>query len=159
MTFLQRLGLTVPIIQAPMAGVSTPELAAAVSNAGGLGSIAVGATDTGGARSMIEALKRRTDRAFNVNLFVHKAPRHDALRTTTWIKALEPQFREFGSAPPAELRTIYKSFADDDGMLDLLADQAPPVVSFHFGLPDERRVSKLKQADCVLISTATSFAA
>ncbi|MBN9059300.1 MAG: nitronate monooxygenase, partial [Rhizobiales bacterium] len=48
-----RLGVTLPIVQAPMAGVSTPALAAEVSNAGGLGSIGVGATDAGGARAMI----------------------------------------------------------------------------------------------------------
>ncbi|WP_304217814.1 nitronate monooxygenase family protein [Phenylobacterium aquaticum] len=158
MTLLHRLGLTVPIIQAPMAGVSTPELAAAVSNAGGLGSIGVGATDADGARGMIEALRRQTDRAFNVNLFVHKAPLEDAARTASWLAALEPQFRQFEASPPTELRTIYKSFADDEDMLDLLAEQAPPVVSFHFGLPDERRLSRLKRAGCVLLSTATSLA-
>ena len=50
MTFLNRLGLSVPLVQAPMAGVSTPALAAAVSNAGALGSIGVGATDAAGSR-------------------------------------------------------------------------------------------------------------
>ena len=75
MMLLQSLGVTLPIIQAPMAGVSTPELAAAVSNAGGLGSIGVGATDASGARAMIEAVKRQTGRAFNVKpLRAHRAP-------------------------------------------------------------------------------------
>lgn len=60
---LDRLGVTLPIIQAPMAGVSTPTLAVEVSNAGGLGSIGVGATDTPGARKMIEEVRARTDRA------------------------------------------------------------------------------------------------
>lgn len=60
-------GLSYPIIEAPMAGVSTPERAAAVSNAAGLGSIAVGATDADGARAMIAQLRMRTDRPFNVN--------------------------------------------------------------------------------------------
>lgn len=71
MSFLNRLGLSVPLVQAPMAGVSTPTLAAAVSNAGALGSIGVGAIDAAGARMMIAELRARTDRAFNVNLFVH----------------------------------------------------------------------------------------
>ena len=68
---LERLGLDLPIIQAPMAGVSTPELAAAVCEAGALGSISVGATDAAGARKMMMELRSRTERAFNVNLFVH----------------------------------------------------------------------------------------
>ncbi|WP_414566850.1 nitronate monooxygenase, partial [Anabaena sp. CCY 9613] len=62
MTLIERLSLTVPIIQAPMAGVSTPDMAAAVSNAGGLGSIGVGATDAAGARAMIAAVQARTNR-------------------------------------------------------------------------------------------------
>ncbi|MFX5595324.1 nitronate monooxygenase, partial [Acinetobacter baumannii] len=52
-TLLRTLGIRAPIVQAPMAGVSTPALAAAVSNAGGLGSLGVGATDSDGARKMI----------------------------------------------------------------------------------------------------------
>ena len=101
MMLLQSLGVALPIVQAPMAGVSTPELAAAVSNAGGLGSIGVGATDASGARAMIEALKRQTGRAFNVNLFVHTAPRAGAEKEAAWLKALEPVFRQFGATPPA----------------------------------------------------------
>ncbi len=75
---LDTLRMTLPIVQAPMAGVSTPALAAAVSNAGGLGGIAVGATDVDGARGMIAELRARLDRdaAFNVNLFVHPRAVH-----------------------------------------------------------------------------------
>jgi NAD(P)H-dependent flavin oxidoreductase YrpB (nitropropane dioxygenase family) len=71
MTPLDMLGLSIPLIQAPMAGVSTPAMAAAVSNAGALGSIAVGAIDAPAARDMIAAVRARTDRPFNVNLFAH----------------------------------------------------------------------------------------
>ena len=62
MTPLQHLGVARAIVQAPMAGVSTPAMAAAVSNAGGLGSIAVGATDAAGAQAMIAATRAQTDR-------------------------------------------------------------------------------------------------
>ena len=62
---LEQLGLALPIIQAPMAGVSTPALAAAVSEAGALGSIGVGATDVCGARKMLQELRSRTQRPFN----------------------------------------------------------------------------------------------
>ena len=157
MTLLERLGLNAPIIQAPMAGVSTPVLAAAVSNSGALGSIAVGATDAAGASAMIGDVRTLTSRAFNVNLFVHAAPRRDAAVEADWLVALSPVFQAFDAAPPKGLTTIYKSFADDDDMLAMLLSTPPPVVSFHFGLPDESRVRALKAAGCVLISCATNL--
>jgi nitronate monooxygenase len=156
MTILDQLSLRVPIIQAPMAGVSTPNLAAAVSNAGGLGSIGVGATHPSGAAQMIDELRGLTDEAYNVNLFVHAAPQRDAAIEAAWLGALTPLFRELGAEPPSTLATIYKSFADDEDMLGVLVERAPPVVSFHFGLPDEGRVRALKHAGCFLIATATN---
>lgn len=120
MAALDRLSLSLPIVQAPMAGVSTPVLAAAVSNAGGLGSLGLGTTDATGARAMIAALRDRTDRAFNVNLFVHATARRDQAREAAWMEALAPLFRSFGAEPPASLRTIYRSFIDDDEMFGAL---------------------------------------
>ncbi|WP_273794653.1 NAD(P)H-dependent flavin oxidoreductase [Brucella intermedia] len=153
---LDRLGVTVPIIQAPMAGVSTPALAAEVSNAGALGSIGVGATDAIGARKMIEEVRVRTDRAFNVNVFVHGAANANAEREAAWLEWLAPLFSEFGAECPKELRTIYRSFADDDDMLALLLETKPAVVSLHFGLPSDEKIRALKAAGITLFATATS---
>jgi NAD(P)H-dependent flavin oxidoreductase YrpB (nitropropane dioxygenase family) len=69
---LDALGIDLPIIQAPMAGVSTPAMAAAVTKAGGLGSLGVGATDAEGARTMITAVRKMTTGPLNVNLFCHE---------------------------------------------------------------------------------------
>ena len=69
---LSRIEIDLPIIQAPMAGVSTPEMAAAVSNAGGLGSVGVGSVDAEATRRMITAVRSRTDRPFNVNVFCNR---------------------------------------------------------------------------------------
>ncbi|WP_374788705.1 NAD(P)H-dependent flavin oxidoreductase [Brucella oryzae] len=154
---LDRLGVTLPIIQAPMAGVSTPALAAEVSNAGALGSIGVGATDAIGARKMIEEVRVRTDRAFNVNVFVHGAANANAEREAAWLEWLAPLFSEFGAECPKELRTIYRSFADDDDMLALLLETKPAVVSLHFGLPSNEKISALKAAGITLLATATSL--
>lgn len=154
---LDTLGVTLPIVQAPMAGVSTPALAAAVSNAGGLGSIGIGATDPSGARKMIEELRAATDRAFNVNVFVHETPQPDPAREAAWLDALRPYFDAFGAMPPSSLRTIYKSFADDPEMLKLLIDMKPAVVSLHFGLPSADAIAALKQAGIMLFATATSL--
>lgn len=152
-----RLGVTLPIVQAPMAGVSTPALAAEVSNAGGLGSIGVGATDAAGARKMIEELRARTGRAFNVNVFTHAGATADADREAKWLEWLAPLFAEFGAEAPKELRTIYKSFLDDPDMMSLLLETRPAVVSLHFGLPPADRIGALKDAGITLFATATSL--
>ncbi len=158
MTLLDRLGMSVPIVQAPMAGVSTPELAASVSNAGGLGSIGVGATNAAGAQAMIDDVRARTSRAFNVNVFVHPKPTPDAIRETVWLKALKPFFEEFQTPPPTALATVYESFRDDHAMAAMLVAAAVPVVSFHFGLPRPEHIARLKAAGCVLLATATNLA-
>lgn len=157
MDFLARLGLSLPLVQAPMAGTSTPALAAVVSNAGALGSIAVGATDAAGARSMITDLKARTDRPFNVNCFVHATPRPDPVREAAWIEALRPSFAQFGAEPPRTLRTIYRSLADDPDMFEVLLETRPAVVSFHFGLPRASWLEALRATGALLMATATNL--
>ena len=158
MTALAPLALAHPIVQAPMAGVSTPEMAAAVCEAGALGSIGIGAVDAPAARAMIQAVRARTDRPFNVNLFVHAPARARPAVESGWTEALAPLFARYGTTPPASLHEIYRSFAQDDAMLAMLLETRPAVVSFHFGLPDARRIAALKQAGCLLLSTATSLA-
>lgn len=153
---LARLGLVAPILQAPMAGVSTPHMAAEVSAAGALGGIAVGAMDADGAARAISEVRARTDRPFNVNLFVHAEPHADAEREGAWCEALAPLFAEHGAAPPAALRTIYRSFSDDPDMLAMLLETAPPVVSFHFGLPPAEIIAALRRRGILLLATATS---
>ncbi|MBS7741783.1 nitronate monooxygenase [Chelatococcus sp.] len=154
---LDKLGVLLPIIQAPMAGVSTPALAAEVSNAGGLGSIGVGATDAAGARRMIEELRGRTDRAFNVNVFAHGAAKADPALEAAWLDWLAPLFAEFDAEGPKELRIIYRSFVDDADMLALLLETRPAVVSLHFGLPPAETIAALKAAGITLLATATSL--
>ncbi|MEM9937824.1 MAG: nitronate monooxygenase [Pseudomonadota bacterium] len=155
MNFLKDIGIALPIIQAPMAGVSTPELAAAVSNAGALGSIGIGAADAAGAHKMITELQGRTDAPFNVNLFVHASPIADRVRERRWLDALTPAFEGFNVQPPEHLRTIYTSFNEDDDMLAMLLRTRPAIVSFHFGLPRAAKISALKNAGCYLLASAT----
>lgn len=155
---LDRIGVRHPIIQAPMAGVSTPEMAAAVTNAGGLGSIAVGATDADGARDMIAAVRALTGGPFNVNLFCHRPATVRPADEAAWIEHLRPWFEEFGAEPPSELREIYHSFVEDEAMLEMLLIARPAVVSFHFGLPPVDWIKALQSAGVVLLATATSLA-
>ena len=103
------LGLQHPIIQAPMAGTSTPQLAAAVSNAYALGSVGIGAYGLEQARQHIEQTRALTDRPFNVNLFCHRAPVADAEREAQWLRYLAPEFERYGASVPSGLRCIYES--------------------------------------------------
>lgn len=157
MSLMESLGVPLPIVQAPMAGVSTPELAAVVSNAGALGSIGVAATDAAGAREMIAGVRALCTRPFNVNVFVHQPVQQNDAREKAWLSAMAPLFDRYGAQPPTALRPIYRSFIEDDEMLALLIDTAPAVVSFHFGLPDAGRIRALKDAGCVLLATATNL--
>lgn len=155
---LDRLALAVPLIQAPMAGVSTPALAAAVCEAGALGSIALGASDASGARAMIAELHARTARPFNVNLFVHPAPVADKAREAAWLAWLAPVFARYGAVPPDALQSPYISFDDDPAILPMLLEAAPAVASFHFGLPSAAAVAALKARGVLLLASATSVA-
>jgi nitronate monooxygenase len=156
-TLLQTLGIDLPIIQAPMAGVSTPSMAAAVSNAGGLGSIGVAAAGFEAARRMIADVRAATDRPFNVNVFCNRPAVADVAREAAWIARLAPDFRRFGTEPPGRLTEIYRSFVEDDDMFTMLLDERPKVVSFHFGLPPAERIAALKNAGIVLLATATNL--
>ena len=151
------LGSEVAIICGAMSWVSERNLVAAVSNAGALGSIGVAATDAAGAREMIAVVRALCTRPFNVNVFVHQPVPQNAAREKAWLSAMAPLFDRYGARPPTALRPIYKSFIEDDEMLELLIDTAPAVVSFHFGLPDAGRISALKDAGCVLLATATNL--
>lgn len=155
--FLRNLGIELPILQAPMAGISTPEMAAAVSNAGGLVAIGVGSVDAETARQMIAAVRSKTDRPFQVNVFCHQPARADADREAAWLARLRPEFARFGAQPPARLTEIYPSFLTDDAKLAALLAERPAVVSFHFGLPARERIEALRAVGIVLLATATNL--
>jgi nitronate monooxygenase len=158
MTLLETLGIDLPIIQAPMAGVSSPAMAAAVSNAGALGSIGVGAVDAERARQMIADVRARSARPLNVNVFCHRPPKPDAVLERAWLAYLRPHFERFSAAAPTELQEIYRSFIEDDAMLAALVAEKPRVVSFHFGLPSVERIRVLRDAAIVLIASVTNLA-
>ncbi len=155
---LERLRVDAPIIQAPMAGVGTPEMAAAVSNAGALGSIGVGATSAAGARQMIAAFRAKSSRSLNVNVFCHAPATVDVRRQSRWIERLRPELARFGAEAPTALNEIYRSFVEDDDMLAVLLDEKPEVVSFHFGVPPREKIEALHDAGIVLFGSATNSA-
>jgi nitronate monooxygenase len=153
---LKLLNIQHPIIQAPMAGVSTPQLAAAVSEAGALGSIAVGAGTAAQARAAIAQVRQLTTKPFNVNVFTHRPAKADPAREAAWLSYLSSHFEAQQAVVPGQLREIYTSFLADKDMLDVLVSERPAVVSFHFGLPSPAQVRALHDAGIVLMGSATS---
>ena len=151
-----RLGITVPIVQAPMAGWATPALAAAVSNAGALGSLGIGGMKAEDARAIIQKTRSLTESPFNVNVFCHKRAAADSAREARWLEYLHPYFAQFQTPPPAAMRDVVPSFVEDDTVLAMLIEEHPAVVSFHFGLPAPDAIAALRDAGIVLFATATN---
>ncbi len=152
---LRRLGIEHPVIQAPMAGgPSTPELAAAVSSAGALGSWAGGYLDPEAIRAAIREIRRLTDRPFGVNLFVPEPARTPptAEEFAAASAALEPYRRELGLAAPERLPPRPR-FEDQ---LEVVLEERVPVFSFTFGALDREMVRRLRERGIVVMGTATT---
>ena len=151
----QLLGIALPVIQAPMAGVQGSAMAAAVSAAGGLGSLPCAMLGLATMRTELEAIRTRTDRPYNVNFFCHAAPEPSAEREAAWRAALSPYYREFGidmgaiSAGPG--RAPFSAEA-----ADVLDDFKPAVVSFHFGLPSAALLARVKAWGSKILASATT---
>ncbi|ALW86029.1 2-nitropropane dioxygenase [Hymenobacter sedentarius] len=155
--FCARLGIAYPIIQAPMAGVSTPALALAVSRAGALGSLATGAAASPQAvAEQVATLQAATDRPFNVNLFCHQPAPADDARDAQWLAYLRPFFTALGSTPPSHLDELYPSFVTNDALLAVLVAARPRVISFHFGLPTPAQLATLRGTGAVLLACVTT---
>jgi nitronate monooxygenase len=149
------LGVELPIIQAPMAGSQGSALAIAVSNAGGLGSLPCAMSSPEVIRKELEAIRGATSKPYNVNFFVHKQPTPDAVRERAWRKTLMPYFAEHGIDPD----TIAEGPARqpfDHAAADVLEAFKPPVVSFHFGLPSDELLSRVKSWGAKILSSATT---
>lgn len=154
-SFLQRLGITIPILQAPMAGSTTPELTAAVANAGALGGHGCAALDVETTRQHIHAIRSLTTKPFNVNLFCHQSVPLQSTQESVWTSLFTPYFEAFGSAAPTHLSSGYVSLHDNAAMVEMLLEEKPPVLSFHFGLPKAEVIAAFKAAGIILLGCAT----
>ena len=146
-----------PIIQAPMAGSQGVELCAAVCEAGGLGSLATAMLTPSELRDQIAEIRRRTPAPFNLNFFCQVLPKHDPERQSRWLGELAPDYVEAALEPPAgaggQVRAPF-----DSAMAEIIQEAKPPVVSFHFGLPDVSLLDRVKHADAKIYSSATTVA-
>jgi nitronate monooxygenase len=148
------LGVEHPVLQAPMASVATPELAAAVSNAGGLGALGSAMLAPEELRREAEAVRALTDRPFQLNFFCHRFPQIDSGTADAARAAMKPLYDEVGLGPPPEPSAPMIDF--DESRLEALLEIAPVVVSFHFGLPGADVVAACREAGLRILASATT---
>jgi nitronate monooxygenase len=155
MSLQQLLGIELPIIQAPMAGVQGSALAIAVSNAGGLGSLPCAMLSVEGIRQELAAVTAGTRKPFNVNFFCHTPPAPSEEREAAWRAALTQYYSEVGidinASPAGPGREPFSAEA-----ADVLSDCRPLVVSFHFGLPPAALLGRVKNWGSKILSSATT---
>jgi nitronate monooxygenase len=156
MKLTELLGIELPIIQAPMAGSQGSALAIAVSNAGGLGSQPCAMLGPDQMRKELQAITAATSKPYNVNFFVHQQPTPEAARENAWRTVLAPYFAEYGIDPEA-IQAGPQRLPFDDAAADVLEDFKPPVVSFHFGLPSDALMKRVKSWGSKILSSATTL--
>ena len=139
-----------------MSGLAPPALAAAVSNAGGLGSIGCAGRPLAAVREDVTAFRQASNRPLNLNFFVHVRPGINPEATARMRATLAPYFEEFGLGAVPEPKEAIPPF--DTDALDLVLELRPSVVSFHFGLPESSAVQPIKNAGCIILSSATMVA-
>jgi len=156
-TLTDLLGIELPIIQAPMAGVQASAMAIAVSNTGALGSLPCAMLSLEGIRKELTALQAQTSKPFNVNFFCHTPPTPSAEREARWRSALLPYYQEHGIDPGAIPAGPGRNpFSDESA--DLLDEFRPRVVSFHFGLPSPQLLARVKTLGARILASATTVA-
>src|SRR5437763_3374946 len=156
MTSLESLlGIDIPIIQAPMAGFQGSALAMAVSKAGGLGSLPCAMLGPEAIRDVFRARTTQTSKLFNVNFYSHATSTPDPSREAAWRAKLAPYYREYdvdiGAVPAGPGRRPF-----DEDAADILNDVRPAVVSFHFGLPSDALLRRVRAFGAKILSSATT---
>lgn len=149
------LGIELSLIQAPMAGVQGSAMAIAVSSAGGLGSLPCAMLTPDILRAELAAIRAASTKPFNVNFFCHTPPAPDAAGEAAWKKALTPYYREFGidadSIAAGPGRAPFSA-----AIADIVEPFAPPVVSFHFGLPEPALLARVRSWGAKILGCATT---
>ncbi|SHK37376.1 nitronate monooxygenase [Roseomonas rosea] len=154
---LDLFGITLPIIQAPMAGSTSPEMVIAVSEAGGLGSLPAAQYTPDGLREALAAVRAGTARPVNLNFFAHREVPADPERQAAWVARLAPYYLEAG-LDPAQAGAAPGRAPFNEAYCAIVEAFRPEVVSFHFGLPEAPLLARVRAAGCKVISSATTVA-
>src|ERR1700712_802063 len=143
-----------PIVLAPMAGVMDADLVVAAAQGGALGSLPCAMLSTEKAREQVNIIRQRVSAPLNMNFFCHTAVDADPKRAARWKQRLAPFYDEYGLDPNAEVPFANRA-PFDAAMCELVEELKPEVVSFHFGLPDQAFLKRVKAAGSIVISSAT----
>ncbi len=157
MTLQKLFGIDLPIIQAPMAGAQASAMAIAVSNADGLGSLPCAMLNADGMRKELTIIASQTSKPINVNFFCHATPAIDSEREKNWREKLAPYYAEFG-IDPTTIPTGPGRATFNSEMADVLDEFRPKVVSFHFGLPPDHLLERVRKIGAKIFSSATTVA-
>lgn len=152
--FLRRTGARVPIIQAPMAGAGGVALAAAAIRGGAVGSLPCAMLTPGQVREQVAQVRAEAEGPLNLNFFCHHLG--DPPDETAWRALLQPFYDKEGVGPPTTPPPLRTPF--DDAMWQVVEDVRPEMVSFHFGLPHWRIVSRLQNLGIHVLGNATTSA-
>jgi nitronate monooxygenase len=152
---LELLHIDVPIIQAPMAGPCFADMAIAVAEAGGLGSLPTATFTADQLRAELQAFRRATARPINLNFFCHAPATIDPAREAAWRARLAPYYAELGIDPDAPVSAANRA-PFDDALCKLVEEARPEIVSFHFGLPEPSLLARVRATGAVIISSATT---
>ena len=151
--FLQHLGIEHPILLAPMAGAGgTPELAAAVANAGGLGAWGGAYAKPDDIAATIRRIRQLTQRPFNINLFAggYETRKVDPQPMLAIVREAHARL---GLPPPLLPPVPADPF---DAQLEAVLEERPPVFSFTFGMPSVAQIAALKKRGIAVMGTATT---
>ena len=152
---LDLFGIELPIVQAPMAGAVLADMAVAVAEAGGLGSLPGALLDPDGFRNEFRSIRQRTARPINVNFFCHRPPAPDPEREAAWQRRLEAYYLELGLDPRAPAPRSHRAPFDAE-FCALVEELSPEIVSFHFGLPDPPLLDRVRATGAKVLSSATT---
>ena len=153
----QKLNIRLPIVQAPMAGSDSPDMTVAVSEAGGLGSLACGMLSPERICEAAAFIRNKTKNPINLNFYCHKAPTEDAERDARWRQEISAYFAEFGIAADADGAFVYRT-PFNEALCAAAEEVRPEVISFHFGLPEKSLFKRAKATGAVIMSSATTVA-
>jgi len=152
---LDLFGIEIPIIQAPMAGATTPQMVVAVSDAGGLGSLPCALLNVDQMREALDTIRRGTSRPINVNFFCHAPPAPDSARALAWRARLARYYVEKGLDHEAPLPSPAPA-PFNGASCAIVETYKPEVVSFHFGLPEPTLLDRVRATGAKIIASATT---
>ncbi|MET4278649.1 MULTISPECIES: nitronate monooxygenase family protein [unclassified Bradyrhizobium] len=144
-----------PIVLAPMAGVMDAELVIAVAQGGGLGSLPSAMLSPEKAREQVNIIRQRVSAPVNMNFFCHTPVELTAEAEARWKQRLAGYYNEHGLDPAAPINAANRA-PFDAGFCEVVEELKPEIVSFHFGLPEDALLKRVKAAGCLVISSATT---